>query len=79
MAKMFRGWNTRSRWWQQEVACCPNCGSVQITFIKSDKRYHCRRLYCQSVFEKPLMSTEDNRTAIVHLRRAYSKKSPLGL
>jgi len=64
------------RWWQQEVNCCPACGSVDIRYRKSDGEWVCNRLYCGSTFKNPIMSSKDNRENIRSLRRAYSEQYP---
>lgn len=63
-------------WWQQEVNCCPACGSVDIRYRTGEKKWVCNRLYCKSTFENPIMSSKDNREHISSLRGIYRSKFP---
>ncbi len=57
------------RWWQQSVACCPGCGSVDVRYRKTDQLYICKR--CGNESRDVLLSTPENRPLIRQLRAAW--------
>lgn len=72
---MYPYWlRSTKRWWQQEVDCCPSCGSVDVRWVERDKGYVCNRLHCNAKFTSPLRSTKENRPAVRKLRDAYNAK-----
>jgi hypothetical protein len=64
----------QKRWWQQEVGCCPYCGSVAIRWLNGSKIWHCYGECCGRTFDNPLVSTVENRPAIKLLRQAQREK-----